>query len=144
MKQFLQLVSIGIVSGAILALLMFGVWAVTGNEAYILLYNVDYFPIIHVFSHVAWFGIVFHFVFCIASVLGLFYILKFFKWQYKMWPYVVVYTAGSGVLYFLTLLTDRPPAADDGMAWLYWTVSHLIFSVVVASLVIRYVDRGRV
>lgn len=144
MKQFLQLVSIGIVSGAILALLMFGVWAVTGNEAYILLYNVDYFPIIHVFLHVVWFSIVFHFVFCIVSVLGLFYILKFFKWQYKMWPYVVVYTAGSGVLYFLTLLTDRPPAADDGMAWLYWTVSHLIFSVVVASLVIRYVDRGRV
>ncbi|ARJ39391.1 hypothetical protein CSV71_10295 [Sporosarcina sp. P21c] len=144
MKQFLQLVSIGIVSGAVLALLLFGVWVVTGNEAYVLLYNVDYFPIIHVFSDVAWFGIVFHFVFCIASVLGLFYLLKFFKWQYNMWPYVVVYTAGSGVLYFLTLLTDRPPAADDGMAWLYWTGSHLIYGVLVASLVIRYVDRGRV
>ncbi|PIC71200.1 hypothetical protein CSV77_03970 [Sporosarcina sp. P16b] len=144
MKRFLQLVSIGIAGGAVLALLMLVVWAVTGNEAYILLYNVDYFPIIHVFSHVAWFGIVFHFVFCIASVLGLFYLLKFFKWQYNMWPYVVVYTAGSGVLYFLTLLTDQPPAADDGMAWLYWTVSHLIFSVLVASLVIRYVDRVRV
>ncbi|PIC83555.1 hypothetical protein [Sporosarcina sp. P1] len=144
MKQFLQLVSIGIVSGAVLALLLFGVWVVTGNEAYVLLYNVDYFPIIHVFSDVAWFGIVFHFVFCIASVLGLFYLLKFFKWQYNMWPYVVVYTAGSGVLYFLTLLTDRPPAADDGMAWLYWTGSHLIYGVLVASLVTRYVDRGRV
>ncbi|PID15288.1 hypothetical protein CSV63_08980 [Sporosarcina sp. P34] len=144
MKQFLQLIGIGIVGGAVLALLMLVIWAITGNEAYILLYNVDYIPIIHIFSHVTWFGIIFHFVFCIASVLGLFYLLKFLKWQYNMWPYVVVYTAGSGVLYFLTLLTDRPPAADDGMAWLYWTASHLIFSVLVAKLVIRYVDRGRV
>ncbi|ARF17843.1 hypothetical protein CSV61_07625 [Sporosarcina sp. P3] len=144
MKRFWQLVGIGIAGGAVLALLMLVIWAVTGNEAYILLYNVDYFPIIHVFSHVLWFGIVFHFVFCIASVLGLFYLLSFLNWQYKMWPYIVVYTVGSGVLYFLTLLTDRPPAADDGMAWLYWTGSHLVFSVLVASMVSRYVDRGRV
>lgn len=142
MKQFSQLIGIGIVSGAVLAALMQVIYTLTGNEAYVLLYNVDYFPIIHVWQDVAWFGIVFHFVFCIASVIGLFYILQFFGWQYRMWPYLAVYTVGSGILYFLTLLTDRPPAENDWMAWFYWTSSHLVYSLIVAGMIIRFVDRS--
>lgn len=143
MKQFMQLIGIGIISAAVLAALMQLIYTLTGNEAYVLLYNVDYFPIIHVWQNVAWFGIVFHFVFCIASVIGLFYILKFFGWEYRMWPYLVVYTVGSGILYFLTLLTEQPPAADDRMAWFYWTSSHLVFSLVVAGMIVRFVDLGK-
>ncbi|VDG91175.1 Uncharacterised protein [Lysinibacillus sphaericus] len=142
MKQFLQLIGIGITSGAVLAALMQLIYTLSGNEAYILLYNVDYFPIIHIWQDSSWFGIVFHFVFCIVSVIGLFYILMLFRWQYKMWPYVAVYTVGSGILYFLTLLTDQPPAADDGMAWFYWTLSHLVFSLIVAGMIVRFVDRN--
>lgn len=141
MKQFLQLIGIGIAAGAVLALLMQIIYSLTGNEAYILLYNVDYFPVIHVFQDSVWFGIVFHFVFCIVSVFGLFYLLKWIGWQFKMWPYIVVYTAGSGVLYFLTLLTERPPEANDGMAWFYWTASHVVFSIVVAFMIVHYVRR---
>lgn len=43
MKQFSQLIGIGIVSGAVLAALMQVIYTLTGNEAYVLLYNVDYF-----------------------------------------------------------------------------------------------------
>ncbi|WP_153721080.1 hypothetical protein [Sporosarcina cascadiensis] len=139
MNKFARLIGIGIISGLILAVLLQVVYWLTGNEAYILLYNVDYFPLIYVFSESAWFGISFHFMFCIASVVGLYYILSFIGWQSFIWPYIIVYTAGSGVLYFLTLLTEKPPAADDGMAWFYWTASHLVFSIVVAWLVRRFV-----
>lgn len=143
MKQFMQLIGIGIASGAVLAALMQLVYTLTGNQAYVLLYNVDYFPIIHIWQDSAWFGIVFHFVFCIASVIGLFYIVKLFGWQYKVWPYVAVYTIGSGILYFLTLLTYQPPAADDGMAWFYWTLSHFVFSLIVAGMITRFVRRSK-
>lgn len=142
MKQFLQLVGIGIAGGAVLAIIMQVIYSLTGNQANNMLYNVDYFPVIHVLNDTAWFGMVFHLVFCIVSVFGLFYVLKFIGWHYKMWPYIVVYTAGSGVLYFLTLLTDEPPAANDFMAWFYWTASHLVFSIVVAFMIIRYVGRA--
>lgn len=139
MRQFFQLIGIGIASGIILAVLMQLVFTLTGNEAYILLYNVDYFPIIHIFKDSAWFGFAFHLVFCIASVIGLFYIATFFGWQYSIWPYVTVYTAGSGVLYFLTLLTDKPPAADDGTSWFFWTAGHFVFSLAVGWMIRLFV-----
>ncbi|GKV65560.1 hypothetical protein NCCP2331_17130 [Sporosarcina sp. NCCP-2331] len=139
MNKFARLLGIGIISGIILAVLLHVVYLLTGNEAYVLLYNVDYFPLIHVFSESAWFGIFFHFIFCIASVVGLYYILSFIGLQSSGWPYIFVYTVGSGVLFFLTLLTEKPPAADDGMAWFYWTAAHFVFSIVVAWLVRRFV-----
>lgn len=121
MKNFIKLTGIGIASGSILAILMQLIYIVTGNKVYILLYNVDYFPLIHAFNDSTWFGLAFHFTFCIVSVIGLFYILTLFDWQYRIYPYILVYTTGSGVLYFLTLLTEGPPAANDGRAWFYWT-----------------------
>lgn len=139
MKPFMQLIGIGIVSGSVLAVLMLLVHILTGNEAYVLLYNVDYFPVIHVFQDSVLFGIFFHYVFCIVSVIGLYYLLSFFHWHYHLWPYVLIYTVGSGLLFFLTLLTDKPPSADDGMAWFYWTASHLVFSLVVAWMIRRFV-----
>lgn len=139
MRKFLRLIGIGITSGIILAVLMQLVFALTGNEAYILLYNVDYFPLIHIFKGSASFGFAFHLVFCIASVVSLFYVLTFFEWQYSIWPYVAVYTAGSGALYFLTMLTEKPPAADDEMAWFFWTASHFVFSIAVGLMINRFV-----
>ncbi|WJY27589.1 MULTISPECIES: hypothetical protein [Sporosarcina] len=141
MKRILQLTGIGIVSGAVLAALMQLIYELTGSQAYVLLYNVDYWPIIHVFQDVPGFGLAFHFVFCIASVVGLYYILKVFGMEYTLWPYIAVYTIGSGILYFLTLLTDLPPAADDPIAWAYWTASHFVYSLIVAEMIIRFVGR---
>ncbi|GKV69696.1 hypothetical protein NCCP2716_21940 [Sporosarcina sp. NCCP-2716] len=139
MRRFIQLAGIGVAGGAVLAALMQLIHAITGNDAYILLYNVDYWPVIHVFQHVPGFGLAFHFVFCIASVIGLYYVLALFGWQYSIWAYAAVYTAGSGILYFLTLLTELPPSADDPAAWAYWTASHFVYSLVVAELIIRFV-----
>ena len=141
MRQFLQLIGIGITGGVVLAIVMQVIYLLTGNQANNLLYNVDYFPIIHIFNDIPWFGIVFHLVFCIVSVFGLFYLLKIIGWHYKFWPYVIVYTAGSGVLYFLSLLTDEPPAATDFMAWFYWTASHLVYSITVAFMIRWFVGR---
>ncbi|MFS0575013.1 hypothetical protein AB1K83_05235 [Sporosarcina sp. 179-K 3D1 HS] len=135
MKQLLKLMTIGVLAGCLLAGFLKFIYQTTGNQAYLLLYNVDYIPVLHQWEDVPLFGIFFHFVFCIASVIGLFYILKIFQFEQNVFPYVAVYTIGSGALYFLTLLTEQPPAANDIMAWVSWTFGHVLFGCSVGYLV---------
>ena len=110
----------------------------TGNTAYILLFNFDYIPVLNALEPVWLFGYIFHFVTCIVSVIALYYILKNWKIQKTIWPYVIVYSAGGGALFFLTALSEQPPASNDTVAWMYWTLAHAIFGYAVAALVKKW------
>ncbi|GKV54136.1 hypothetical protein NCCP2222_00830 [Sporosarcina sp. NCCP-2222] len=143
MKVISRLVIIGILAGVLLAGLLQLVYVATGNKAYTLLYNVDYIPILSKWESYPIIGISFHFVFCIASVVGLYFILSLVQLEKRILPYFLTYTAGSGILYFLTALSDKPPAANDAEAWLYWTLSHAAYSILVAELVIHWLHRHK-
>lgn len=132
MAKLAKLIMIGIIAGLILAACMKIIFLISGNEAYQLLYNVDYIPLIHVYDDLAYFGICFHYVFCIVSVVGLYYVLQLFNLQKKSALYIIIYTTGSGILYFLTLLTNQPPDADSFLSWFYWTTSHILYGIAVA------------
>lgn len=132
MKLLSKLTVIGIIAGTVLASLMKLIYILTSNEAYKLLYNVDYIPLLEIFQDSVYFGILFHYIFCIVSVIGLYYLLTFFRLHKKFYPYIIIYTVGSGILYFLTLLTSTSPAADSFISWFYWTGSHVLFGVTVA------------
>ncbi|WP_243458232.1 hypothetical protein [Sporosarcina sp. Te-1] len=136
-----KLVVIGILAGVALAGLLQLVYEATGNKAYVLLYNVDYIPILNRWESSPFVGNAFHFVFCIASVVGLYFILRLFHIERRILPYFLTYTAGSGILYFLTALSEKPPAANDMEAWLYWTISHAVYSLIVAELIIYWLHR---
>ena len=138
MKQFLKLTAIGIIAGEALILLLYFVLVLTGNTAYFLLFNFDYIPVINELRPVWLFGYVFHFLTCIISVLALYYILKLKGWEKLIAPYILVYSIGGGGLFFLTALSDQPPAADDLMAWIYWTLGHAGYGYVVGALVKRW------
>ena len=142
MKLIGRLIIIGIIAGLALAVLLKMIYVATGNKAYILLYNVDYIPILDKWKSNEAVGIAFHFTFCIASVIGLYFILQRLHMEQQILPYFLTYTVGSGILYFLTALTNRPPAATDAEAWLYWTASHTVYSWIVAALVIHWVHRN--
>lgn len=129
---------IGIIAGILLAGCMKLIFLLTGNEAYQLLYNVDYIPLIKIYNDTAYFGVLFHYTFCIVSVIGLYYLLKFFRLHHKSWPYILVYTIGASVLFFLTLLTNQPPAANQFMSWFYWMASHLLYGITVGWLVKKW------
>ncbi|MDO5359464.1 MAG: hypothetical protein Q4E92_01760 [Jeotgalicoccus sp.] len=135
MITLLKLIIIGFVAGAILAAAGKIIRIVTGNKAEILLYNMDYMPFIKRWSDKWITGIIFHYTTCIASAVVLFYMLIPFGWELNIWPYVLVYTAGSAALYFLSLLTDKPPASDSFSSWFYWTFSHAIFGFAVGFLI---------
>lgn len=137
MKSLIKLIVIGIYGGIVLAAFLLFIFTVTGNQAYILLFNVDYIPLLKDLHHRLLVEILFHFTFCILSVIALYYILKLFQWEKRILPYVIVYTLGSSILYFLTNLTKTPPDASDYIAWIYWTFAHLIYSLVV-GLLIKY------
>lgn len=138
MNQGLKLTSIGIFGGVVLILVLKMALVFTGNTAYILLFNFDYVPILNGLRPVWLFGYVFHFVTCIVSVIALYYILKPRGWELKLLPYIVVYTIGGGALFFLTSLSPKPPAANDAMAWMYWTFAHAVFGYVVGNLVKKW------
>lgn len=129
-----KLVIIRIITGIVLASLMYGIYFFTGNEAYILLYNVDYIPILQYFQQSTLFDLIFHFSFCIVSVVVLFYLLQKWDLAFRYTPYLIVYTGGAAVLFFLSALTERSPSPTDRMAWFYWTFSHLIYSIIVIYL----------
>lgn len=135
LRTILKLSFIGFIAGVILILPLKILYILTGNTAFILLFNFDYIPVLNELKPVWLFGYIFHFVTCICSVIVLFYILKFLNRQFSVFYYVAVYTVGGGALFFLTCLSEQPPAGNDFAAWMSWTLAHAIFGFAVGILV---------
>lgn len=135
MLTFVKLILIGIASGVILAGIMKIIRKVTGNKADILLYNMDYMPGLKKWSGYWITGVLFHYATCIASAVVLYYLLFPFGWEMGVWPYVLVFAAGGGILYFLSALTKTPPAYNDCAVWFYWTFGHGIFGLSIGLLI---------
>lgn len=138
LKQILKLSFIGIIAGLILMLVLGLLKFFTGSHAYDLLFNFDYIPGLNELKPVWLIGYLFHFLFCVFSVIGLYYILKNWNLEKKDAPYILVYTIGSGALFFLTALSDQPPAYNDIAAWVFWTFAHAIYGDAVAFMVRKW------
>ncbi|WP_172373582.1 hypothetical protein [Sporosarcina jiandibaonis] len=135
MRNLFKLVAIGIFAGIVLAAFMKTIHLLTGNQAYILLFNMDYIPFLNAFRPLTIIGLTFHFLFCIVSVVALFFILKTIHLERRISTYLIVYTGGAAVLFFLTALTEKPPAVTDVLAWFYWTIGHAMYSLIVGYLI---------
>lgn len=130
-----KLIATGIFSGAVLAASLKVVRKITGNPSETLLYNIGYIPFIKRYKHIPGVGIGFHYATCVLSTLSLYYVLKSFRLEKNIFPYVLVYSVGGGALYFLSALTNKPPRYNDVAAWNYWTGSHALFGIAVGSIV---------
>lgn len=139
MIQLFKLTTIGLFAGIVLLLVLKLVMVFTGNTTYILLFNFDYIPLIKDLKPIWLFGYIFHFLTCVLSVIALFHILKNWALQKKIFSYILVYSIGGGALFFLTALSDQPPAANDIMNWIYWTIAHAIFGYVVGTSVKKWI-----
>lgn len=137
-KQILKLSVIGIIAGLILMIVLGLLKFFTGSPAYDLLFNFDYVPVLNELKPVWLIGYLFHFLICILSVIGLYYILENWNLEKKDAPYILVYTMGSAALFFLTALSDQPPASNDVVAWVFWTFAHAIYGDAVAFMVRKW------
>lgn len=136
--RVVKLTIIALIGGCILAGFLLMVHSITDNEAYILLFNVDYIPVLsHIWSQPE-IGIVFHFVFCIISVVVLYYLLIYWNLEHKGIIYIAVYTFGSAVLFFLTGFSELLPEAGDFSAWIYWTSAHFLYGAFIGMFVKRW------
>ncbi|PAV29122.1 hypothetical protein CIL05_13565 [Virgibacillus profundi] len=138
MRSFGKLLLTGITAGAILAVSLKIVQLITGNTASILLYNMDYIPLLKKWDSVTGAGLLFHFVTCIVSVVVLYYFLKLFSLEQKVRLYVVIYTIGGAILFFLSALSETPPAYSDMAAWIYWTAGHAVFGIFVGLFIKKW------
>lgn len=136
MKQLSKLAIIGITAGVILAAFLHIVYGLTGNQAYVLLYNMDYIPVLKEWAAFPIVGVAFHFIICVVSVIILFYFLSWINFDPKsMFPYVFAYTVGGGILFSLTALTDKPPDLFNLNAWVVWTSGHALYGIAVSLLI---------
>ncbi|MFC3418569.1 hypothetical protein ACFOLA_03655 [Salinicoccus hispanicus] len=135
MVVFLKLVLAGAVSGVVFTLIMKLIRLTTGNKADVLFYNIDYIPILKKWSDSRVLGILFHYFFCMASAVMMHLLLIPFEYEMEIRAYIIVSTVGGSILYFLTRLSKTPPASDDHMAWLYWTLGHAIFGACVGLMI---------
>ncbi len=112
------------------------IYTLTKVNAYNLLFNFDYIPVIGVYSNTSsWTGMTFHYFTCVASVVVSYYFFKKFKLEKEIFPYISLFFVGSLMLYFLTGLSLEPPAWDDGLAFSFFGLSHLLYAIVVVKLI---------
>src|SRR5699024_5122785 len=109
MNIFSKLSIITLISGSILALTLKAVQIFFQVDAYILLFNMDYIPVLRNWEHIVGSGYLFHYAFCFVSIIGLYLLASLFRLEKNRWLYIFVYTSGSALLYFLTALTNQPP-----------------------------------
>ena len=142
MGLFYKLIIVSLVAGSVLAASLKIVQVTLNNDAYILLFNMDYILLLKDVENLSGSGYVFHYVFCIVSVVILFHLAKMVYLETNIAVYVIVYSLGSGVLYFLTALTEKPPSVTSLESWIFWVVAHVLFGVVVGVMIEGWVVRG--
>lgn len=138
MKKLIILTSIGSIAGVILAVFLLVTQEITGSTAYVLLFEVDYIPLLKSLRPVYLVEATFHFGTCIASTIVLYYFFKLFHLEKSVSAYVIIIFIGSGFLYFLTIFSPQTPLISDLYSWAYWTIGHIIFSMTIGGLIKRW------
>ncbi len=132
MKKILRMIAVSTVGGIVLlAVVYFFKWLHV-SKAYDLLLNFEYVPVLGALHHFELARFAFHFGTCIVSTIVLYYIVKALHIEHRLLSYIIPITLGSAVLYFLSALTDAPPAPFDFVSWGIWVFGHLIYSIIIA------------
>lgn len=144
MKKAVLWILIGLISGLVLALFLKIPQLLWQVYAYNLLFEVSYIPLLNQMRPVLMIQGVFHFATCIFSLSILYYLLSYFKKETQLVYYIVIIGIGSTLLYFLTLLADNTPPISDYVAWLFWILGHVLFSLTGWYLIRKWIGERRV
>src|SRR5699024_12776291 len=90
-------ISIGMISGIILALFLKIIELTTGNIVYHLLFDVSYIQILNTWKPVWLIEVLFHFGTCIVIITMLYYVLTFFYLEKSMQVYIIVIGVCSNI-----------------------------------------------
>lgn len=141
MRKVVRWILIGLISGLVLALFLKTPQLLWQIQAYNLLFEVSYIPLLNQMNPVWLIQGVFHFATCIFSLSILYYLLSYFKKETQLVYYIVIVGIGSTLLYFLTLLADNTPLITDYVAWLFWILGHILFSLTGWFLIRKWIGK---
>ncbi|WP_067727944.1 hypothetical protein [Oceanobacillus damuensis] len=143
MKLVIRLFMTGIISGLILGgfLKLAEQW--TSKKVYVLLMNIDYFPVVGewVLSGTMEFSL--HLIVSVVLVYVLYIWLKSRNIQTRPKPYIIINTLIGGLLYGTTALSERTPRIADLEALFYWLAGHMLYGFVVWILIVVTVEKER-
>ncbi|BAC15018.1 hypothetical protein [Oceanobacillus iheyensis HTE831] len=122
-----MLLFIGIISGSIIGLFFYLCQLITNIPVYTLLMNIDYFPIIGEWQHPPILEFSYHIVVSVVLVYMLFFFLRLWNLECKLWAYVSISGVIGLLIYPTTALSDRTPELYDGYAIILWIIGHLIY-----------------
>lgn len=141
----IKLIAIGLTAGAVLAESLRFIHTISDIDAYNLLFNFDYIPVIGIHSNTSgWSGMTFHYFTCVSSVLVSYHFFKIFKLEKKALPYVGLFFIGSAMLYFLTGLSPEPPVWNDWLAFSFFGLAHLLYAIIVVKLIRVLINERKV
>ncbi|WP_087973712.1 hypothetical protein [Oceanobacillus rekensis] len=139
MKLFIKLFSIGIISGLLLGGFLMLIEGFTGKTVYVLLMNIDYFPVVGSWEIDAITEFALHLMVSILLVFVIYFL--FSKWNIvtRLIPYILMNALIGGMLYITTKLSERTPAIDDIVALIYWISGHILYGIIVWFLVVKLI-----
>ncbi|MBP1970952.1 hypothetical protein J2Z83_003089 [Virgibacillus natechei] len=136
MQLFVKLAAIGIFSGVVMGGFLKVVEQLMNIPVYVLLLNVDYFPIIQDWQMSEFVEFLLHILVSVALVIILYGVFDKWKMNRKMYPYILANLLIGGLLFVTTTFSVRTPAITDLAAFLYWMIAHLIFGMFVGVLIV--------
>lgn len=140
MNVFIKVIMAGFFSAMVLGGFLKIVEQLTGKMVYVLLLNVDYFPIIKDWQLSEITAFLLH-VF-VSVILAIILYKLFYKLGIsgKVFPYVLVSFLIGFTLFFTTTLSNRTPNIMDVAAFNYWMIGHLLYGMIVGCIIVYTED----
>lgn len=135
MRQIGRLILIGVSSSLVLGALLKTIQIITGKKVYVLLLNVDYFPILKDIQLSDFVEFLLHVLVSIILVFILYDGLKRINNQARVSYYVAINGCIGAFLYITTSFSERTPEFLDIPAFSYWVVAHLIYGATVGLFI---------
>lgn len=125
----------GIVAGTIFGLLLKMIEQLTYKKVYVLLLNVDYFPLLKnlELSEIIEFSL--HLLVSMIVVIVLYYGLKTLEYERRIAPYIWINVIIGVFLFLTTSFSERTPELTDMVALMYWLGGHAIFGALVGMMI---------
>lgn len=142
MKVCIKLIVPGVLAAFVLGGFLKIVEQITGETVYVLLLNVDYFPIIKDWEMNEILDFSLHVFVSIGLVIILYWVFNRLGVSRNIYPYVIANLMIGFTLFFTTAFSNRTPDILDVAAFTYWIVGHLIYGVVVGCFNV-YIDVKR-
>lgn len=136
MKTLIKLIITGVSSALVIGVFFKIVEQITGLAVYVLLLNVDYFPILKDWQISEMVEFLFHVFVSVILVMVLYWLLNRLGLAGKIYPYVIASILIGFTLFFTTAFSERTPDILDVAALNYWMAGHLVYGIIVGCCIV--------